>query len=112
MEREAVIKLKKALDDKFALDITILGIGQISTMADYFVIATAANTPQMSALTETAEEVLTKCGFHLSHIEGMSSAKWVLLDFGSIIVHLFDKESREFYNLERVWRDADKNLVK
>ena len=106
MEKEIVIKLKKALDDKFALDITILDIGQISTVADYFVIATAANAPQMLALTEIAEELVTKCGFHLSHIEGQSSAKWVLLDFGSIIVHLFDKESREFYNLERLWRDA------
>ena len=106
MEKEAVIKLKKALDDKFALDIVILDIGQISTMADYFVIATAANAPQMSALTEITEELLTGCGFRLSHIEGQTSAKWVLLDFGSIIVHLFDKESREFYDLERVWRDA------
>ena len=106
MEKETVLKLKKALDDKFALDIKILDIGQISTMADYFVIATATNAPQMLALTETTEELLTNSGFHLSHIEGQNTAKWILLDFGSIIVHLFDKESREFYNLERVWRDA------
>ena len=106
MEKEAVIKLKKALDDKFALDIVILDIGQVSTMADYFVIATAANTPQMTALTETTLEVLESHDFRLSHIEGMRLAKWVLLDFGSIVVHFFDKESREFYNIERIWGDA------
>jgi ribosome-associated protein len=105
-ETTAVAALRGALDLKFAQDIVVMDIRGVSTIADYFVIATGTSQPQMAALAETATETLTAHGLHLSHTEGIRAGNWVLLDFGSIIVHLFDKENRQFYNLERVWGDA------
>lgn len=105
-EKAAVLALHKAMDAKFAQNIVIMDLNGVSPIADYFVIATATSAPQMSALAETAEETLEKEGMKIFHKEGVQTAKWVLLDFGSIIIHLFDKESREYYNLERTWGDA------
>ena len=108
MDKEllAVKEAYHALDQKFGADIVIMDIREISVVADYFIIATGGNVLQLQALADAAEEALAKHGFPLGHIEGMRSANWILLDFGSIIVHLFDKENRPFYNLERVWGDA------
>ena len=103
----AVQELRDALDKKFGQDILVMDLRNVTTIADYFVIATGNSVPQLQALTETSEEIMKKHGIPLSHIEGMRAGEWVLLDFGSIIVHLFDKESRQFYNLERVWGDAN-----
>ena len=96
----------KALDDKFAFDITILDISQVSIMADYFIIATGGNPNQMQAMAGEVEQKLYEAGLPLHHVEGAGATTWVLMDFGSIIVHLFDRENRQFYNLERVWGDA------
>jgi ribosome-associated protein len=106
-ELQAVKDVRHALDQKFGEDIIIMDISGISVVADYFVIATAGNALQMQALVSAAEETLVKQGFTLRHVEGLQSANWVLLDFGDIIVHIFDRESRPFYNLERVWGDAN-----
>ncbi|MCL2355817.1 MAG: ribosome silencing factor [Defluviitaleaceae bacterium] len=106
MEKIAVSELKIALDKKFAKDITVLDLNGISPIADFFVIATGGSVPQIAALTDAAEECLKMHGMKLHHTEGLQSGKWVLLDFGAIIVHIFDKESREYYNLERTWGDA------
>lgn len=105
-ELTAVKDTYHALDLKFGKDIVIMDIRAISTMADYFIIATGGSVPQIQALAAAAEESLDKHGYTLRHSEGLRSANWALLDFGDIIVHLFDKESRPFYNLERVWGDA------
>ena len=105
-ELDAVKKLRDALDAKFAKDIVVLDLQDVSPIADYFVIATGQNSPQLMSLQDTSEETLSNLGFKLGHIEGHKSAKWILLDYGSIVVHLFDKESREYYNLERIWADA------
>ena len=105
-ELTAVLELHKALDTKFAKDIVIMELGGLSPIADYFVIATGGSAPQLAALTQTAEETLKMNGLTMHHTEGLKSGKWVLLDFGVVIVHLFDKESREYYNLERIWGDA------
>ncbi|MCL2200112.1 MAG: ribosome silencing factor [Defluviitaleaceae bacterium] len=105
-ELTAVKALHKALDTKFAKDITIMELGELSPIADYFVLATGGSAPQIASLMQIAEEILKAHGLLLKHTEGMQSGKWVLLDFGSVIVHLFDKESREYYNLERIWGDA------
>ena len=105
-EGVAVEALRKALDDKFGEDIVVMDLRGISSVADYFVIATGTSQPQLSALAETAEETLKAQGLTLSHTEGVQAGNWVLLDFGAVIVHLFDKENRQFYNLERVWGDA------
>jgi ribosome-associated protein len=105
-ELAAVTVLKTELDTKFAKDIVVMELGGLSPIADYFIIATGGSVPQLAALTQLAEEQLKAHGMILHHTEGLQSGKWVLLDFGSIIVHLFDKESREYYNLERIWGDA------
>jgi ribosome-associated protein len=105
-EKAAVLALREALDKKFAKDIIVIDLGGLSPIADYFLIATGGSAPQLAALAQTAEENLKSLGLTLHHTEGLQSGKWVLLDFGTIIVHLFDKESREYYNLERIWRDA------
>jgi len=105
-ELNAVLALHKVLDAKFAQDIRIMDLRGVSPIADFFVIATAGSAPQMAALAEYAEEALENEGMKLFHREGVQTAKWVLLDFGSIIMHLFDKEAREYYNLERTWGDA------
>ena len=105
-ETTAVTALREALDTKFGQDIVVMDLRGISTIADYFVIATGSSQPQLAALADTAEETLLAHGLQLSHREGINTGNWVLLDFGSVIVHLFDKENRQFYNLERVWGDA------
>lgn len=97
----------KALDDKLAIDITVLEIGGISVIADYFIIASASNSNQLKAMADSVEEQLFKVGFPLNHSEGVQfNSNWILLDFGDIVVHLFNKEDREFYSIERIWGDA------
>lgn len=96
----------KALDDKLAIDIRVLEIKNISSLADYFVIASGNNPNQLRAMADEVDEQLYKAGFRLKHSEGMSSNSWVLMDFGDIVVHLFNKDDRGFYNIERIWGDA------
>ena len=93
--------LNKALEDKFAMDIKVLDIKKISSVADYFIIASASNPNQLRAMTDEVDEQLYKVGFRLNHSEGVQSKSWILLDFGNIVVHLFNKEDRDFYNLEK-----------
>lgn len=96
----------EVMKDKKAEDIKALDIHEISTMADYFVIASASNSNQVKAIADEIEEKLYEQGCKLIHSEGYQTARWVLLDFGDLIVHIFHKEDREFYQLERVWADA------
>ena len=103
----AVQELREALDKKFGQEILVMDLRNVTTIADFFVIATGGSAPQLQALADTTEEIMKKHEINLSHIEGIRAGQWVLLDYGSIIVHLFDKESRQFYNLERVWGDAN-----
>jgi ribosome-associated protein len=106
MEQAAITALHDALDAKFAKDLVVLDLTGLSPLYDYFVIATGGSAPQMTAMADTAHQVLGKHDIPLKHTEGVRSGKWVLLDFGSIVVHFFDQESREYYNLERIWGDA------
>jgi len=105
-ELEAVKALHKALDAKFAENIVVLDLQGVTPIADYFVIATGGSAPQLAALAETTEETMAKQAMHLIHREGVQSSNWMLLDFGSVVVHLFDRTSRDFYNLERTWGDG------
>lgn len=95
-----------ALEDKKAEDIRIIDISEISVLADYFIIASGNNRSQIQALTDNVEEALGKAGHGVKQIEGYDTANWILMDFGDIIVHIFDSENRLFYNLERIWRDG------
>lgn len=95
-----------ALDDKKGEDIKIIDISKVSVLADYFIIANGTNSNQVTALVDCVEEELAKEGFHAKQREGYGLGNWVLLDFGEVIVHVFDKENRLFYDLERIWRDG------
>ena len=95
-----------ALSDKKGEDIKIIDITGISVLADYFIIANGNSDSQVNALVDNVEEELHKAGYVLKQREGRASASWVLLDFGDIIVHVFDKENRLFYDLERIWKDG------
>ena len=95
-----------ALEDKKAEDIRIIDISEVSVMADYFIIASGSNTSQLQAMVDNVEETLGRAGYPVKQVEGYNSANWILMDFGDIIVHVFDKENRLLYNLERIWRDG------
>lgn len=95
-----------SLDDKLGVDILILDISERSVLADYFIIATGNNPNHMKALADSADEMLSKNGLNVKHVEGMNSKEWILQDYGDILVHIFHEEFREFYSLERVWGDA------
>ena len=96
----------QALSDKKGEDIKIIDITGVSVLADYFIIASGNSESQISALVDNVEEELHKAAYHLKQREGRSGASWILLDFGDIIVHVFDKENRLFYDLERIWKDG------
>ena len=96
----------EALEDKKAEDIKVIDISEVSVIADYFIIAGGSNRRQIQALSDNVDEKLGKAGFPAKQIEGYDTANWVLLDFGDIIVHIFDKENRLLYDLERIWRDG------
>lgn len=95
-----------ALSDKKGEDIKIIDITGISVLADYFIIANGNSDSQVNALVDNVEEELHKAGYPLKQREGQASGSWVLLDFGDIIVHVFDRENRLFYDLERIWKDG------
>lgn len=96
----------EALEDKKAEDIKIIDISKVSVMADYFIIADGSNRNQVQALIDNVEEKLQKAGYQPKQIEGYDSANWVLMDYLDIIVHVFDRENRLFFDLERIWRDG------
>ena len=96
----------KALDEKKALDLKIIDIAEVSTIADYFVIASGSNENQVQAMVDNVEEKLAKAGYEPKQIEGTRSSSWILMDYGDLIVHVFDEENRLFYDLERIWRDG------
>ena len=95
-----------ALEDKKGEDIRVIDIREVSILADYFLIASGSNGNQVQAMTDNVEEELGKAGYPCKQVEGYQSANWILMDYGDIIVHVFDKEDRLFYDLERIWRDG------
>lgn len=95
-----------AMEEKKAQDVKIIDIEHISTLADYFVIASGTNRNQVQAMADNVEEALGKAGFEPKQIEGYQNANWILMDYGDIVLHLFDEENRLFYDLERIWRDG------
>ena len=96
----------EALEDKMGEDIKIINISEVSVLADYFIIANGTNAPQVEAIVDSVEYELGKAGYHAARIEGVKSSGWILMDYGDVIIHVFAKEDRLFYDLERVWRDG------
>ena len=104
MEKLEIIK--NALEDKKASDIKILDISEVSSVADYFVIAHGNNINLVQALADNVEEHMAKAGFEPRSKEGYAAGEWIIIDYTDIIVHIFHQEKRSFYDLERLWRDA------
>ena len=94
------------LEDKKAEDIKVIDISDVSPISDYFVLATGSNRNQVQAMADSVVEKMHKAGFSLKQIEGYDSANWILMDFVDIVVHVFDRENRNFYDLERIWKDG------
>ena len=97
----------KILDSKKALDLKLIRISDISVLADYFVIATGTSSTHVKSLAEEVEFKLSGLGVDAARKEGYRSNSWILLDYGSVVVHVFTPESRSFYDLDRLWRDGE-----
>ena len=103
---ESAILLAKALDSKKGQDIKVLRTEGLTTLADYFVICTAGSNTQIKAMSDACEETMEKHGEQAHHIEGHLGGTWLLMDFSDVVVHVFTDEARKFYDLERLWTDA------
>ena len=104
---EKVKVIYSALEEKKGIDIKIIDIRKISVLADYLVIAGGTNKSQVQAMVDSVEEELGKDKIYTKHVEGYSTANWILLDYSDIIVHVFNQEDRLFYDLERLWKDGN-----
>lgn len=91
-----------------ARDITILDIRRLSPFCDFFVIVSGSSGIQVKAIAEMVEDSLSRAGFSLKHREGRGEAGWILLDYGDVVIHVFHEEERSFYDLERLWGDAER----
>ena len=100
----------QALEDKKGEDLVMIDISQVSVLADYFVICSAGNDSQIQALVDNVDEKMHENGYQIRQQEGRNSGTWVLLDYGDVIVHIFERENRSFYNLERIWNDGRRIL--
>lgn len=95
-----------AIDEKKGESISVIDIANVSVLADYFIIASGSNVNQVQAIADNVQERLYKAGYQECRVEGYQSGQWILLDFGCIVVHVFSREDRRFYDLERIWRDG------
>ena len=100
------VVLARALDSKKGQDIKVLKTGDLTTLADYFVLCTATSSTQVKAMSDACEEAAEAQGERVHHIEGHRGGTWLLMDFSSVVVHVFTDEARKFYDLERLWSDA------
>jgi ribosome-associated protein len=94
------------LEDKKARDIEIIDISEISILADYFIICSGTSTTHIKTIADELEFEMGEAGYNMIHKEGYESARWILLDFGELVIHIFHEEDRSFYNLERLWADG------
>ena len=102
---EKAKSIVKILDEKKATDLTVIETQELTVMSDYFVIASGTSSTHVRSLAEDVEFEMSKLGAEVDHIEGRATG-WILLDYGDVLVHVFQPESREYYNLERLWGDA------
>ena len=105
-EKQMAQLVCRALDEKKGRDIKVIDIHEVSVIADYFVIASGSNQNQVQAMVDNVEEQLGRAGFEPKQVEGVRNSSWILMDYGDVIVHVFDEENRLFYDLERIWRDG------
>ena len=101
----------KSANDRKALNMQVLHVEELTTLCDYFVICSGTSTPHMNAIYEEIEEKLSEAGINPAAREGVGNPGWILLDYGDVIVHIFNENSREFYSIERLWSDAEQISV-
>ncbi len=105
--RELVRQIAASLDKHKAQNLKIIGVRDLTVIADYFVIAAGTSSTQVKALADYVEYELGQQGIKPRRVEGYSSSSWILIDYGSVIVHVFYEETRAFYDLERLWKDGE-----
>lgn len=93
-------------DSKKAFDIQILDIRELTVIADYFVICSGSNTTQVSAIADSIGHTLAQAGIRYSHVEGVAESQWVLMDYGDVVVHVFEEQARAYYSLDKLWGEA------
>jgi ribosome-associated protein len=106
--REELKTALKAADDKKAADLLVLDISEIASFATYFLICSGDSSRQIQAIADEIEKKMKETGIKPNHIEGYRTAEWVLLDYSDLVVHIFSRKARAYYDLERLWRDAKK----
>lgn len=104
--KEMALLLAQAMDSKKGKDIRMLETDGVTTLADYFVLCSGSSAPQLKALADTGEKAMKDHGILPHHVEGHRGGTWILQDYGDVVVHVFDKEARAFYDLDRLWADA------
>lgn len=103
-------EIARILDDKKAGNILALKVDHLTVLCDYMVIASGRSTTHVSALEDNLEEELSKQGLQPQRMEGRNEARWIVLDYGSVLVHIFHQEERAYYNLERLWDDGTNRI--
>lgn len=114
MEKETkqlALQIGEILKNKSALDIQLIDVRDQTIITDYFLIATGKNVPNVKALVEEVKNKMAKTGLMPRRLEGVKEARWVVMDYTDVLVHVFHKDEREFYNLERLWIDDDNMVV-
>lgn len=104
-------RIARILHDKKALDITVLHVGHLTVITDYMVIASGRSTLQVKALADDVDEALALEGVTLRAREGAGEGRWIVLDYGTVLVHIFHPEDRQFYHLERLWEDGQNRIA-
>lgn len=104
--KEIALAAARALEEKKGIGVKLLEVTEVTTLAEYFLICTGTSNTHVNSLCDAVEEAVDACGEPLLHREGHRGGTWVLLDFGSLVVHVFTDETRAFYDLERMWNDA------
>ena len=103
---ERMLTALHAVGEKKAFDVVVLDLREVATFTDFFVITTGANERQVQAISDEVYDTLKKAGSAAARVEGYKTAEWVLLDYGDFIVHVFEQKARQFYDLERLWRES------
>jgi ribosome-associated protein len=109
-DQELVLKLARTLYDHKAGEITALKVGHLTVLCDYMVIASGRSAAQVSALSEDVDELMAKEGLPLRRTDGAREGRWIVLDYGSVIIHVFHRDERAFYGLDRLWSDGTNAL--
>jgi ribosome-associated protein len=103
---ERILMALNAADEKKAINSVVLDLREIASFTDYFIITSGGNERQVQAISDAVVDTLKKAGSPVIRVEGYKTAEWILLDYGDFVLHIFDQKARQFYDLERLWRES------